>query len=72
MIVGGGPSLNEHIDTIRHKRADVVKLFSLNGPYKWSLDYGITPFAMVQVVSSPVTFIFNESLLQYLHYFIFC
>jgi SAM-dependent methyltransferase len=49
MILGGGPSLNDHLDEIRAKRAEGVKLITLNGTYNWCLDNGLVPSATVIV-----------------------
>lgn len=49
MILGGGPSLNEFIDDIKAKRAEGVKLITLNGTYNWAIDNGLTPSAQVVV-----------------------
>lgn len=49
MILGGGPSLNEHLEEIRQKRTDGVKLVTLNGTYNWALEHGLTPSATVVV-----------------------
>jgi len=49
MILGGGPSLNDHIDDIRQKRAAGVKLITLNGTYNWALEHGLTPSAQIMV-----------------------
>ena len=70
MIVGGGPSLNEHLETIRQKRADGVKLIAINGAYKWCLDNGITPSAMVMVDARPFNVRFTEPVVDHCKYFI--
>jgi SAM-dependent methyltransferase len=43
MIVGGGPSLAAFEDEIKQRRADGVKLITLNGAYNWALEHGLTP-----------------------------
>lgn len=53
MILGGGPSLNEHLDDIRQKRADGVKLIALNGAYNWCLEHDLVPSAAVVVDARP-------------------
>jgi hypothetical protein len=70
MIVGGGPSLNENLETIRQKRADGVKLIAINGAYKWCLDNGITPSAMVMVDARPFNVRFTEPVVDHCKYFI--
>lgn len=49
MILGGGPSLAKFEDEIKQKRADGVKLITLNGSYNWALEHGLTPSAQVMV-----------------------
>lgn len=49
MILGGGPTLGEHLETIRKMRADGVKLITLNGAYNWALDNGLIPSATIVV-----------------------
>lgn len=39
MIVGGGPSLNGQLETIKQMRAEGVKLVTLNGAYNWALEH---------------------------------
>jgi hypothetical protein len=70
MIVGGGPSLNEHLEIIRQKRADGVKLIAINGAYKWCLDNGITPSAMVMVDARPFNVRFTQPIVDHCKYFI--
>lgn len=43
MILGGGPTLSGFADEIRAKRAEGVKLITLNGAYTWALAQGLTP-----------------------------
>ena len=49
MILGGGPSLSQFEDEIRRRRAEGVKLITLNGAYNWALEHGLTPSATVVV-----------------------
>lgn len=53
MIIGGGPSLNGQLDTIRQMRADGKKLITLNGAYHWALEHGLTVSATVVVDARP-------------------
>lgn len=53
MILGGGPSLNQFEDDIRKKRAEGVKLITLNGTYNWCIERGIVPSAQVVVDARP-------------------
>lgn len=49
MIVGGGPSLSNYVDEIKQKRAEGVKLITMNGSYNWALENGLTPSAQIMV-----------------------
>lgn len=49
MILGGGPSLNEHIEQIKVLRGQGVKLITLNGTYNWAIEHGLTPSAQIMV-----------------------
>lgn len=53
MILGGGPSLPDHLETIRQMRADGVKLITLNASYNWALEQGLTPSAQIMVDARP-------------------
>jgi hypothetical protein len=49
MILGGGPSLGDHVEEIRGLRMAGVKLVTLNGTYNWALEHGLTPSAQIVV-----------------------
>lgn len=49
MILGGGPSLQTHLEEIRAKRAEGAKLVTLNGAYNWAIENGLTPSATIIV-----------------------
>lgn len=49
MILGGGPSLNDHLDEIKKLRGEGVKLITLNGAYNWAVEHGLPPSAQVVV-----------------------
>jgi len=49
MILGGGPSLNDHLGEIRSMRAEGVKLVTLNGAYNWAIEHVLTPSATIIV-----------------------
>jgi SAM-dependent methyltransferase len=53
MILGGGPSLNGQLDTIRQMRTDGCKLVTLNGAYHWALEHGLTVSAQIVVDARP-------------------
>jgi 2-polyprenyl-3-methyl-5-hydroxy-6-metoxy-1,4-benzoquinol methylase len=49
MILGGGPSLSQHLDEIKTMRENGVKLITLNGSYNWAIEHGLTPSAQIMV-----------------------
>ena len=50
IILGGGPSLKDHLDEIKELRKDPnVKLITMNGTYNWALENGLKPSAQVIV-----------------------
>jgi len=70
MIVGGGPSLPQHIEKIKHLRANGVKLITINNAYKWCLDNGLTPSAMVMVDARKFNARFTKPVVEECKYFI--
>ena len=70
MIVGGGPSLPQHIEKIKHLRANGVKLITINNAYKWCLDNGLTPSAMVMVDARKFNARFTKPVVEDCKYFI--
>lgn len=60
MILGGGPSLDDFEDDIKHLRSIGVKLITLNGAYNWCLERGLTPSAHIMVDARP----FNARFVQ--------
>ncbi len=53
MILGGGPTLAQYEKDIKRKRADGVKLITLNGAYNWALDHALIPSAQIMVDARP-------------------
>ena len=70
MIVGGGPSLPQHIEKIKQLRANGVKLITINNAYKWCLDNGLTPSAMVMVDARKFNARFTKPVVEECKYFI--
>ena len=70
MIIGGGPSLSQHVKKIKQLRANGVKLIAINGAYKWCLDNGITPSAMVMVDARKFNARFTQPVVEDCKYFI--
>ena len=70
MIIGGGPSLSQHVKKIKQLRANGVKLIAINGAYKWCLDNGITPSAMVMVDARKFNARFTQPVVKDCKYFI--
>lgn len=60
MILGGGPSIAAFEDDIRAKRADGIKVVTLNGAYKWALDRDLGPVTQIMVDARP----FNARFVQ--------
>jgi hypothetical protein len=70
MIVGGGPSLKDHIQEIDFLRRQGVKLICLNNAYQYCLDHGIIPSAFVMVDARPFNVRFVENTIPECKYFI--
>lgn len=49
ILLGGGPSLPEHLEEIRKLRADGAALVTTNGSYNWALDNGLKPSMQIVV-----------------------
>ena len=64
MIVGGGPSLAAFEAEIKQKRAEGVKLITLNGAYSWALEHGLTPSAQVIVDARPFNARFTKPVVE--------
>jgi hypothetical protein len=70
MILGGGPSLNHHLEEIREMRERGVKLVTLNGAYNWAIDHGLTPSATVIVDARELNKRFTKPVVDECKYFI--
>jgi SAM-dependent methyltransferase len=70
MILGGSPSLPQYLDEIKAKRAEGVKLITLNGAYNWALENGLTPSATVVVDARPFNARFVKPVIDSCKYFI--
>ena len=70
MILGGGPSLADHLEEIRELRAAGVKLITLNGSYNWALDKGLVPSAQIMVDARPFNARFSKPVIEKCKYFI--
>ncbi|MBX7200325.1 MAG: DUF115 domain-containing protein [Rhodospirillaceae bacterium] len=46
-VVGGGPSINDHVDTIRALKRRGVAIVSVNKTHDWLLGHGIVPWGHV-------------------------
>lgn len=49
ILLAGGPSLNDHVETIKQLREGGAKLITVNGTYQWAIDHGLTPSAQIIV-----------------------
>lgn len=70
MILGGGPSLNQHVEEIRALRAQGVKLVCLNGTHDWALQHGLLPSAQILVDARPFNARFTRNPVKDCKYFI--
>lgn len=46
-VIGGGPSINDEVDTIRKLKREGVAIVSVNKSHDWLLEHGIVPWAHV-------------------------
>lgn len=46
-VIGGGPSINEHVETIRKLKRRGVAVVSVNKSHDWLLSHGIVPWGHV-------------------------
>ena len=70
MLVGGGPSLAEHIGTIKRLRQEGVKLITMNNAYRYCIDHGLLPSALVMVDSRDFNARFVDPIIPTCKYFI--
>jgi hypothetical protein len=70
MILAGGPSLADYVDTIKQLRQEGVKLITLNGTYNWALDQGMKPSAQVVVDARPFNARFTKPVIDDCKYLI--
>ena len=70
MLIGGGPSLPDHLETIRQMRADGVKLITLNGSYNWALEQGLVPSGQIMVDARPFNARFTKPVIEECKYLI--
>jgi hypothetical protein len=70
MILGGGPSLADFEADIKAKRAEGVKLITLNGTYHWALEHGLIPSALVMVDARPFNARFSKPVVDDCKYLI--
>jgi len=47
VLIGGGPSINDHIDDIKRLKKDGATIFAMNGSSKWAHDHGIEVDAQI-------------------------
>lgn len=47
VIVGGSPSVKDHLDTIRTLASGNVRLFGINASYNYLLDHGVVPDSFI-------------------------
>lgn len=49
VVVGGGPSINDHPDTIRRLKRRGAAVVTVNKSHDWALEHGIVPWAHVML-----------------------
>ena len=70
MIVGGSPSVKGQLEKIKELRAKGVKLITINGAYKWCIDNGLTPSAMVMLDAREFNSRFTKPVVDDCKYFL--
>jgi len=70
MILGGGPSLAAFEADIKQKRAEGVKLITLNGTYNWALEHGLTRLTQIIVDARPFNARFTKPVVDDCKYLI--
>ncbi|CAM5998768.1 unnamed protein product [Sphagnum balticum] len=70
MILGGGPSLETHLETIKQLRLEGVKLITLNGTYNWALEKGLKPSAQIMVDAREFNYRFTKPVSEDCRYLI--
>ena len=70
MIVGGGPSVKGQLEKIKELRAKGVKLITINNAYKWCIDNGLTPSAMVMLDAREFNSRFTKPVVDDCKYFL--
>jgi SAM-dependent methyltransferase len=64
MLLGGGPSLAEFEDEIKVKRAEGIKLVTMNGAYNWAIERGLRVSAQIVVDARPFNARFTRPVLD--------
>jgi len=70
MMLGGGPTMIQFQDDIKKKRAEGVKLITLNGTYNWCLDNNLIPSAQVVTDAREFNKRFTKPIVDGCKYFI--
>lgn len=70
MIVGGGPSLNGQLETIRQMRAEGHLLVTLNGAYNWALEHDLSVSGTIVVDAREFNARFTHPVREGVHYLI--
>lgn len=60
VILGGSPTLGDHLDEIRNLRAAGAKIVTLNGAYNWALENDLAPVTQIIVDARPHNIRFVE------------
>lgn len=70
MLVGGSPSLKDNIEKIKELREQGVKLICMNGAYKYCIEQGLKPSALVVLDARPHNVRFVDPVIDDCKYFI--
>lgn len=60
MIIGGGPSINTQIDTMRELREKSVFMLTVNGSHAWAIENGFHPLFQMVLDVRPINSIFTR------------
>ena len=60
LVLGGGPSLNDHIDEIREKKAAGAKVVTMNNSYQWAREHDLWPVTQFMIDARPFNSRFVE------------
>lgn len=68
LLIGGGPSLNEQLPTIRRMRDEGCLLVTMNGAYNWALANGLSVSGTIVVDAREFNARFTKPVMPGVHY----